>query len=130
MKTLNQIKPNNTIIKWEYRAFVINLAKVFRFPYGRVLRIKIKKPAEIKSCRSLCFLARKQKGKGRGETGGELMGKCKSSPCFETTKLRISCSIKLLCSMIKNIYMISLFFGLVFFCFIIFFLCGRIVTSE
>jgi len=43
-----------------------------------------KKPAEI-LCRSFCFTEIKQKGKGRGEDGENLLGKCKSSPC-KTTK--------------------------------------------
>lgn len=56
------------------------------------------------------FAHRKQKGKGRGETGGGLMGKCKSSPYFETTQLRFGCFIMLLCTRGKKYIQVLDFF--------------------
>ncbi|GAQ18817.1 heptaprenyl diphosphate synthase subunit I [Oceanobacillus picturae] len=64
-----------------------------------------------KTCRYLsagpfvAFNIENKKAKGEEKPEEELMGKCKSSPCFETTKLTISCLNMLLWSSKQNIYM-------------------------
>jgi hypothetical protein len=56
------------------------------------------------------------------------MGKCKSSPCFETTKLTISCLNMLLWSSKQNIYMYvtDFIFNLIVSIFLTRIICGRI----
>lgn len=56
------------------------------------------------------------------------MGKCKSSPCFETTKLTISCLNMLLWSSKQIIYMhiADFIFNLKRSIFLTLYMCGRI----
>ena len=59
-----------------------------------------KKPAEINSAGP--FVYKKQKGKGRGETGGRAYGETKSSPYLKQPKL-MSCFISIMYE-IKYLY--------------------------